>query len=276
MFDFEYDRHDSTTTGVPTFTVVRAHRRGQRRPARHVPRRRVGARRDPGLEGVPLARLLRARRGGPDGQGRPQRPVLRQRPAASAAAAAQVPPPARQRAEGADLRPPRLYAPDWPVRPEDEQHRPAVHARRAGHPARRRHPPPRRRRPVRREPPPTRCRPVPLRLGVVASLGSAAWADFHSELDRSGVGFRLRVVDVRVQGEAGGRDGHAPASARSARAARTSMPSSSSAAAARRRPGHVRPRVDRAGDRRGAGARHHRPRPRGRPLGRRRGRAHRR
>jgi exodeoxyribonuclease VII large subunit len=43
---------------------------------------------------------------------------------------------------------------------------------------------------------------APVRLGVVASLGSAAWADFHSELQRSGVGFRLRVVDVRVQGEA--------------------------------------------------------------------------
>jgi exodeoxyribonuclease VII large subunit len=43
---------------------------------------------------------------------------------------------------------------------------------------------------------------APLRLGVVASLGSAAWADFHSELDRSGIGFRLRVADVRVQGEA--------------------------------------------------------------------------
>jgi len=43
---------------------------------------------------------------------------------------------------------------------------------------------------------------APIRLGVVASLGSAAWADFHSELQRSGVGFGLRVVDVRVQGDA--------------------------------------------------------------------------
>ncbi len=42
---------------------------------------------------------------------------------------------------------------------------------------------------------------VPLRVGVVTSVGSAAWHDFHDELQRSGFGFRLRVVDTRVQGE---------------------------------------------------------------------------
>jgi exodeoxyribonuclease VII large subunit len=42
---------------------------------------------------------------------------------------------------------------------------------------------------------------APLRVGVVASLDSAAWADFHHELARSGLGFQLRVIDVRVQGE---------------------------------------------------------------------------
>ncbi|MGZ4674143.1 MAG: exodeoxyribonuclease VII large subunit [Ilumatobacteraceae bacterium] len=42
---------------------------------------------------------------------------------------------------------------------------------------------------------------APLRVGVVASTASAAWADFTHELDRSGMAFRLRVVDVRVQGE---------------------------------------------------------------------------
>jgi exodeoxyribonuclease VII large subunit len=44
--------------------------------------------------------------------------------------------------------------------------------------------------------------PVPLRIGVVASVGSAAWADFVHEIERSSFGFQLVVVDVRVQGEA--------------------------------------------------------------------------
>jgi len=43
--------------------------------------------------------------------------------------------------------------------------------------------------------------PVPLRVGVVASVGTAAWHDFHDELTRSGFGFRLVVADVRVQGD---------------------------------------------------------------------------
>jgi exodeoxyribonuclease VII large subunit len=42
---------------------------------------------------------------------------------------------------------------------------------------------------------------VPLRVGVVASVGTAAWHDFHDELDRSALGFQLTVVDTRVQGE---------------------------------------------------------------------------
>jgi exodeoxyribonuclease VII large subunit len=49
-----------------------------------------------------------------------------------------------------------------------------------------------------------RARPVPLaplRLGVVASLDSAAWADFSHELERSTLGFQVRVINVRVQGE---------------------------------------------------------------------------
>ena len=44
--------------------------------------------------------------------------------------------------------------------------------------------------------------PAPLRVGVVTSAGSAAWADFQHEIERSGLAFRLYVVDVRVQGEA--------------------------------------------------------------------------
>ncbi len=43
--------------------------------------------------------------------------------------------------------------------------------------------------------------PVPLRVGVVASVGTAAWHDFHHELEHSGFGFRLAVCDTRVQGE---------------------------------------------------------------------------
>ena len=42
---------------------------------------------------------------------------------------------------------------------------------------------------------------APLRVGVVASTASAAWADFLHELERSAFAFELRVIDVRVQGE---------------------------------------------------------------------------
>ena len=41
---------------------------------------------------------------------------------------------------------------------------------------------------------------VPLRVGVVTSVGTAAWHDFHHELVTSGLGFRLVVCDTRVQG----------------------------------------------------------------------------
>lgn len=46
-----------------------------------------------------------------------------------------------------------------------------------------------------------RLSPIPLRVGVVTSVGTAAWHDFENELTRSGIGFRLVVCDVRVQGE---------------------------------------------------------------------------
>ncbi|WP_420452536.1 exodeoxyribonuclease VII large subunit [Ilumatobacter sp.] len=42
---------------------------------------------------------------------------------------------------------------------------------------------------------------APLRIGVVASVESAAWADFTAELERSGFGFELTVADTRVQGD---------------------------------------------------------------------------
>ncbi|MDX2382235.1 MAG: exodeoxyribonuclease VII large subunit [Acidimicrobiia bacterium] len=42
--------------------------------------------------------------------------------------------------------------------------------------------------------------PLPLRVGVVTSLGTAAWHDFRDELDSSGFGFQVYVADVRVQG----------------------------------------------------------------------------
>jgi len=47
----------------------------------------------------------------------------------------------------------------------------------------------------------TRVPRAPLRVGVVTSTASAAWGDFTHELDRSNLAFRLRVIDVRVQGE---------------------------------------------------------------------------
>jgi exodeoxyribonuclease VII large subunit len=43
--------------------------------------------------------------------------------------------------------------------------------------------------------------PAPLRVGVVTSVGTAAWHDFHDELVRSEIGFRLVIADVRVQGD---------------------------------------------------------------------------
>jgi len=42
---------------------------------------------------------------------------------------------------------------------------------------------------------------VPLRIGLVASRGSAAWHDVLHELNGSGIGFRIAHVDVRVQGQ---------------------------------------------------------------------------
>ncbi len=42
---------------------------------------------------------------------------------------------------------------------------------------------------------------APLRVGVVTSVGTAAWHDFHQELVSSGLGFQLSVCDTRVQGE---------------------------------------------------------------------------
>jgi exodeoxyribonuclease VII large subunit len=46
-----------------------------------------------------------------------------------------------------------------------------------------------------------RLSPIPLRVGVVTSVGTAAWHDFRDELERSGLGFHLSVCDTRVQGE---------------------------------------------------------------------------
>ncbi len=43
--------------------------------------------------------------------------------------------------------------------------------------------------------------PIPLRVGVVTSVGTAAWHDFRDELERSGFGFHLAVCDTRVQGD---------------------------------------------------------------------------
>ena len=42
---------------------------------------------------------------------------------------------------------------------------------------------------------------VPLRVGLVTSLGSAAYSDFMKELERSGLAFHVLVCDARMQGE---------------------------------------------------------------------------
>lgn len=42
---------------------------------------------------------------------------------------------------------------------------------------------------------------APLRVGVVTSRDAAAWHDFRAELHRSGFNFKLRVANVRVQGD---------------------------------------------------------------------------
>lgn len=47
--------------------------------------------------------------------------------------------------------------------------------------------------------------PIPLRVGVVASIDSAAWADFHNEIEQSGFNFHLTVADTRVQGDGADR-----------------------------------------------------------------------
>ena len=115
--------------------------------------------------------------------------------------------------------------------------------------------------------------PIPLRVGVVTSVGTAAWHDFHDELRRSGFGFRLTVVDVRVQGDARREHGHRSGQHGSARAA-TSTRSSSSAAAVRAtnwRSSTPRRSPD---DRHVADPRTHRAGPRGRPKRRRRRRPH--
>jgi exodeoxyribonuclease VII large subunit len=47
----------------------------------------------------------------------------------------------------------------------------------------------------------TTLSPVPLRVGVITSLAGAAWHDFTGEIQHSSFGFRLSVIDCRVQGE---------------------------------------------------------------------------
>jgi len=42
---------------------------------------------------------------------------------------------------------------------------------------------------------------LPLRIGVITSMGTAAWHDIHSRFEASGLPFQLRVANVRVQGD---------------------------------------------------------------------------
>ena len=42
---------------------------------------------------------------------------------------------------------------------------------------------------------------LPLRIGVITSVGTAAWHDIHSRFEASGLPFQLKVANVRVQGD---------------------------------------------------------------------------
>lgn len=42
---------------------------------------------------------------------------------------------------------------------------------------------------------------LPLRVGVITSMGTAAWHDIHSRFAASGLPFELKVANVRVQGD---------------------------------------------------------------------------
>lgn len=42
---------------------------------------------------------------------------------------------------------------------------------------------------------------LPLRVGVITSMGTAAWHDIHSRFEASGLPFQLKVANVRVQGD---------------------------------------------------------------------------
>ncbi|MDP6797961.1 MAG: exodeoxyribonuclease VII large subunit [Candidatus Krumholzibacteria bacterium] len=42
---------------------------------------------------------------------------------------------------------------------------------------------------------------LPLKIGLITSLESAAWHDFLKEIEQSGLAFRIRARDARVQGE---------------------------------------------------------------------------
>ncbi len=107
---------------------------------------------------------------------------------------------------------------------------------------------------------------VPVRIGLVASRGSAAWHDVLHELEGSGIGFRIAHVDVRVQGQ--------DAAAAVAGAIRTLARRPLDVIVVVRgrlphRPGHVRRRTHRAGHRPVRRPGVHRPRTRGRPQRRR-------
>ena len=97
-----------------------------------------------------------------------------------------------------------------------------------------------------------RLGPVPLRLGIVASPGTAAWHDFHDELQRSGFGFHLVLAATRVQGPEAPRPVSRAVTALSHHARRYGLdaivahPRRRGAQRAR----HVRRRSDREGDRR--------------------------
>ena len=114
---------------------------------------------------------------------------------------------------------------------------------------------------------------VPLRVGVVTSVGTAAWHDFHDEIERSGLGFHLAVSDTRVQGEWAAESVAASIRTLGARHRRR-LRGGDPRRWRSERAGDVRPRDDRVGDRNESCAGADRSRSRGRPQRRRRRGAH--
>ena len=189
------------TIPEPTFSVTELSDADRQRPPGRVPRRGVGARRDPRPQPRPVGpRVLHPHR--PRGRRLDRRDALGHQEGLGE----QHPHPGRRhraderRHRRADPGPARLVLAPRAAPAADDGDRPRLHARpaRAG--------PGRAARPAAGGGPAAGATPrhamplAPLRVGLVTSEGSAAEADFLDELRRSGFAFRVLRVDSRVQG----------------------------------------------------------------------------